>query len=78
MLVGKLVNKVELKKDVERLMKWWKSISQGRRREGGNVNWSALKNRKWATRIFKKVEERAKSKSDCKPMLYETIKQVFK
>ena len=73
MLLGKLVNKVELEKDVERLRKWWESISQGQRKFR-----SALKDHKWAASIFKKVEARAKSRSDCEPMLHQTIKQVFK
>ena len=73
MLLGKLVSKVELEKDVERLRKWWESISQGQRKFR-----SALKDHKWAASIFKKVEARAKSRSDCEPMLHETIKQVFK
>ena len=72
MVLGKLVNKVELEKDVKRLRKWWDSISQGRR------GWSALKDIKWAAKFVKKVEARAKSKSDCEPMLLETVKQVFK
>ena len=91
MLVGKLVNKVELEKDVKRLRKWWEKISQGRRRDGEtaklnrantqpfmSANQSALPDHKWASKVFKKIEARAKSKSDCEPMLHETIKQVFK
>ena len=73
-LLRKLVSKVELQEDVEQLSKWWRSISQ----PGGNVNSRALMKHEWATKVLKNVNVRAKSKEDCRPMLYETIKQVFK
>ena len=76
-LLSKLVSKVELHEDVEKLKKWWKSIGGGKQ-PGGNVNPRALKEHTWATKILKNVNRRAQSKEDCRPMLYETIKQVFK
>ena len=75
-VLSKLVSKVEQQEEAEKLRKWWRSIQLGR--PEGNLSPRVLEEHKWAARIFKNVEARAKTREDCRPMLYEMIKQVFK